>query len=165
VYDPTDPTNFIQRFTRAFDDILGPVFLVIDCLDAYLDPSVTPLDFLEWLADWMGVQLIETWPEARRRSHVAEAIAMHPLRGTVAGLRRNVALYAGVAPEMIEIIDSGGVAWGDDPSSPPPGSSPASVSVRILVEDASTIDLPHVESIVAAAKPAHARHTVEVGTE
>jgi phage tail-like protein len=158
-------SDFTRRFLSTFDAELAPVLSVLDNLEAYFDVWLTPEDFLAWLASWMGVQLIETWRMGRQRQQVAHAVAMHPLRGTVRGLRLNVALYAGVSPERVEIVDSGGVAWSPSLDGTVPGSSPPSVTVRILTEDASGIDMTRVEGIVAAAKPAHVRHTVEVATE
>jgi hypothetical protein len=76
-----------------------------------------------------------------------------------------VALYAGVPPESVQIVDSGGVGWSPSLDGPIPGSAEPSVAVRILTEDATGIDMPRVEAIVAAAKPAHVRHTVEVASE
>ena len=41
----------------AFDVLLAPVFASIDNFDCYLDPALTPEDFLPWLASWVGVWL------------------------------------------------------------------------------------------------------------
>jgi phage tail-like protein len=160
-----DENAFGREFVEAFDEVLAPILVVLDDLDAYFDPALTASDFLRWLATWVGVQLVETWPRRRQAAQVSEAISMHPMRGTVNGLRRNVALYAGVAEEFVQIIDSGNVAWSLSPDGPYPGQRKAAVSVRVRVQDAATVDQRRIESIVAAAKPAHVAHTVEVSTE
>ena len=77
---------FTQRLTSAFDQALLPVFLAIDNLPAYLDPALTPEDFLEWLAGWVGLVLDETWPIERRRAFVAMASLLYRERGTARGL-------------------------------------------------------------------------------
>jgi phage tail-like protein len=34
-------------------EVLAPVVATIDCLGAYLDPALTPEDFLRWLGGWV----------------------------------------------------------------------------------------------------------------
>ena len=75
--------------------MLAPVLSTIDNLDAYLDPWLTPPDFLDWLAGWFGLELDATWPEERRRALVANALELGRWRGTVIGLALLVELYTG----------------------------------------------------------------------
>ena len=84
----------------------------IDNVDAYVDPWLTPPDFLDWLAGWFGLELDATWPEERRRALVANALELGRWRGTVIGLALLVELYTG-APA--EIDDGGDVVASDDP--------------------------------------------------
>ena len=44
--------GFTQRFTAGLDEVLAPVLLTLDCLDAYLDLELAPPDFLDWLAGY-----------------------------------------------------------------------------------------------------------------
>jgi phage tail-like protein len=68
--------DFSQRFTRGLDEVISPVFSVLDCFDAYLDPGLAPLDFLAWLATWVGVSLDENWPLERQRSLINRAVEL-----------------------------------------------------------------------------------------
>ena len=77
---------FTQQFTAAFDSVLAPLFMTLDCLDAYVDPTLSPFDFLEWLAGWVGLAIDEDWPLGRQRTFVSEAVKVYRLRGTAAGL-------------------------------------------------------------------------------
>ncbi|HEX2040931.1 MAG TPA: phage tail protein [Acidimicrobiales bacterium] len=151
--------EFALRLTAAFDEVWAPVFAVLDNLTAYLDPSLAPLDFVEYLARWVGVELDETWPEERRRDLVGQAVELYRWRGTVHGLAALVAVYTGVEPEIEE---SGGAAWSPTPGGELPGSAEPSLTVRVRVADPSTVDAARLEAIVAAAKPAHIPHQVEV---
>ena len=99
--------DFCVRFTQGLDPVLAPVLSTIDNLDAYVDPWLTPPDFLDWLAGWFGLELDATWPEERRRALVANALELGRWRGTVVGLALLVELYTG---EGAEIDDGGGVA-------------------------------------------------------
>ena len=67
----------------------------LDNFGAYLDPALTPDDFLDWLGGWVGVALDETWPIERRRAFVAQAADLYRLRGTRAGLAAHVQIFTG----------------------------------------------------------------------
>lgn len=151
--------EFAQRLTAALDVVVAPIYSVLDNLPAYLDPAIAPLDFVEFLARWVGVELDETWPEARQRQLVGDAVRLYRWRGTRRGLREVVQLYTGVEPE---IEDSGGVAWSPVPGGALPGSADPSLLVRVRVPDITAVNVARLEALVAAAKPAHVPHRVEV---
>ena len=60
--------SFTQRLLAAMDQVLAPVLGSLDSLDAYLDPSLAPEDFLHWLAGWLGFALDESWPLERSKN-------------------------------------------------------------------------------------------------
>ena len=153
--------GFALRFTSALDEVVAPVYSVLDNLDSYLDPNITPMDFVEYLAAWVGVELDEMWPEARQRELVSQAVELYRWRGTVRGLTALVAIYAGVEPEIEE---SGGTTWSPTPGGELPGAAEPSLVVRVRVPKGDAVDADRLERIVAAAKPAHVPHTVEVLT-
>lgn len=148
-----------RELTAAFDEILAPAISTIDNLGAYLDPALTPDDFLEWLGGWVAALLDETWPIERRRAFVAQAADLHRRRGTVAGLADHVRVFTG---GEVDIVEGGGAAWSVTSGGAPPGSGRRSLHVRVRVPDASDVDVARLDALVAAAKPAHLGHTVEV---
>ena len=151
--------DFCQRLTTVFDDALSPVVSTLDCFDAYLDPSLAPDDFVEWLAGWVAVSIDEAWAPERRRQLVAVAVELYRSRGTVAGLVAAVELYTGVTPEVVE---SGGCAWSEVADSALPGSAQARLEVLIRMADPSRVDGRVVERIVAENKPAHLPHHIDI---
>jgi phage tail-like protein len=150
---------FTNRFVAGFDDVMSPILSTLDCLVDYFDPLLAPEDFLEWLAGWVGIELEEGWPLERRRAVVATAVEMYRLRGTVAGLRANLQVLTG---GQVEIADSGGVAWSRKPDAPMPGEPSPRLAVRLRVADPAAVPMDLVDTAVAAAKPAHVVHRVEV---
>lgn len=150
---------FAVRLVAALDEVLAPEMLVLDNVDAYLDPHLAPPDFLEWLASWVGIVLDETWTIGQQRDMVARATQLYSLRGTKAGLAATVALYAGAEPE---IEDSGGTAVSVSPDGPLPGSDTPMLTVRAHVGPGRNVDPRRLEALVRAAKPAHLPHTIEV---
>lgn len=151
--------EFADRFVAGFDDVIAPVLSTLDCLVDYFDPYLAPEDFLEWIAGWVGISLEEGWPIERRRAVVATAVEMYRMRGTVAGLRANLQVLTG---GRVEIADSGGVAWSKNPGADMPGEASPRLAVRIRVHDPDSVPMDLVDSAVAAAKPAHVVHRVEV---
>jgi phage tail-like protein len=152
---------FLQRFLLAFDDALAPVFTTLDGLSSYIDPHLAPEDFLDWLADWVGVRLDETWPAAQRRDVVSNAVTIHRGRGTVAGVADAVRLAVGGVLD-VQIEDSGGAAWSSTPGARFPGSAAALLHVRVYAAAVEDINVRRLEGIINAVKPAHVPHTLEV---
>ena len=150
--------DFCVRFTQGLDPVLAPILSTIDNLDAYVDPWLTPPDFLDWLAGWFGVELDATWPEERRRALVANALELARWRGTVVGLALLVQLYTG---EGAEIDDGGGVVSSDDPDAPLPGR--AGGGVRVSYQPGPGVEAARLQRLVRDAVPAHLAVRCEAG--
>ncbi len=153
---------FLEQFTAGLDDVTAPVHTVLDCLHAYLDPSVAPGDFVQWLGGWVGLHLDEDWPLDRRRRIVAQAVEMFAKRGTVAGLRHEIQLY------------TDGVATVDDPGGTYTSSVPGATfdhvthdrdrTVRVTVDvvDGVSVNWNGLQELIRAAIPAHLPVEVEL---
>lgn len=151
--------GFTQRFVSAFDAALAPIFATLDNLPAYLDPWLAPPDFLEWLGSWFGLAFDEAWSVERRRAVAANAFEFYRMRGTSRGLKAQIEIFTG---GTAEIIDTGGVATSTTAGQALPGSPNFALMVRVAVDDPSTINMTRLDALVAAAKPAHVTHKVEV---
>jgi len=150
---------FAQRFTAGLDDVVAPAISVLDNLPSYLDPELAPVDFLQWLAGWVGIALDENWPLARQRQLVAQAGDLYRSRGTAHGLRQHIELFTGSTPQIEE---SGGTAWSPTPGGPPPGRAVTELVVRVEESPRHPVDRRRLESIVRDAKPAAVAHRIEV---
>ena len=142
--------DFCVRFTRGLDPVLAPVLSTIDNLDAYLDPWLTPPDFLDWLAGWFGLELDATWPEERRRALVANALELGRWRGTVIGLALLVELYTGARPRSTTAARS---ARRTTRTSRCRDGGRRRVTVRYQPGEA--VDVARLERLVRDAVPAH----------
>lgn len=93
--------DFTDRFLSIFDTTLRSFEKKLDRLAAYFDPLSTHaerapragIDFLSWLASWIGLALERSWPEAKRRKYLKEAGRLYDLRGTREGLWRELLLF------------------------------------------------------------------------
>lgn len=154
--------EFLVRFLEAFDEALAPIFLTLDGLGSYVDPELAPVDFLDWLAGWVGVEVDESASVARRREIVAGAVAMHARRGTASGIVAAVHL---VLEGEVEVTESGGATWSATPGGTLPGRSQPRVTVRVRPRPGTAVDQAQLDALVGAVKPAHVPHRVKVVTD
>lgn len=153
--------HFSCQLLGGLDSVLAPIFASLDCLESYVDPALTPEDFLEWLAQWVGVVLQEDSSVDRKRALIAKAVDVFCLRGTVSGLREELVLHTG---GEVAINESGGVAWSQTPGAALPGEPVPRLAVRVTVDEGSAIRKSWIEEIVAASTPAHVIYQVELVT-
>ncbi|OQY24158.1 MAG: hypothetical protein B6I34_03890 [Anaerolineaceae bacterium 4572_32.1] len=94
--------EFLARFLMLFESFWAPIERQIDHLSFYLDPKLTPPDFLPWLASWLDLTLDERWPEEKQRQMMCAAVPLYRKRGTKRGLQEYLELYTGVKPQIVE---------------------------------------------------------------
>lgn len=150
---------FGLRFLGAFDSLLAPLLATLDNLDAYLDPATTPEDFLAWLGEWVAVSVDETWGEDRRRAFVARGAELYRRRGTAAGLKEHLEIHTG---RKVEVTENGATAWSAKPGTSLPGRAQPLVVVTMVVDDPKAVDRTKLEAVIAAAKPAHVPHRLDI---
>lgn len=150
-----------QLLCSAFDDELAPVIATLDSLTAYLDPGTTPEDMLEWLAGWIGLSFDGHLDVSRKRELVVAGAALLPWRGTVRSIR---AAVESVFNQEVQIVEPGGVVASGDPAAEPPGDDAPLLIVRLISDAPDGVDQRRLDAIVAAVKPAHLPHRVEVVT-
>jgi phage tail-like protein len=151
--------DFVLRFTAALDEVVASALWTLDDLDAYLDPWLTPPDFLDWLAGWFGVDLDRTWPEQRSRAMVADVADLYRWRGTARSIIHLVEIHTGVTPELSE---SGGVSWSPTPGGKIPGEPEPWLIVRIATPEPGAVDLDRLERVLRDAIPAEVVLHLEV---
>ncbi|MEW1871243.1 phage tail protein [Streptomyces caelestis] len=151
--------DFAQRFTAGLDTVLAPVFSTLDNLPAYLDPRVTPVDFLAWLASWVGAAHDPRWPVEVRREAVVRAVYLHRWRGTRRGLVEALRLALGA---HAEVTGDGGAVWSGTAGSALPPKPPAEALVRVRLAGGTPVDADRVHEIVRTMCPVHTAFRVEV---
>jgi phage tail-like protein len=148
---------FAMQFVSAFEAGLDPVVALLDGLPAHFSPDLAPLDILELLSAWLGVEPAEDQPTARLRDLVANATELGRLRGTRAGIE--LALRLGFPELALRVEDGGGVAWGSD------GALPAAASPSFVVYCDQPIpreQAANVARIIEALKPAHVGYRLRI---
>lgn len=127
--EESEADYFLGRFLKAFEDMLtGPsdkkmdilgVEAILDRFDEYLDPFKTPVQLLNWLAGWVGLELEDSRDfygeqdylekdniynqllplnESRQsinRNMIGSEVQLYKILGTYGGLLKHLELYAG----------------------------------------------------------------------
>ena len=101
--DPT-ASNFTDRFLGLFDTPFREIERQIDDQASLFDPLSAPavpdrksgVDFLSWLASWIGVNLNRQTPIEQRRRLLDEAGKGFPIRGTRYGLWQKLLSFLGM---------------------------------------------------------------------
>lgn len=155
---------FLERLCGALDQVLAPVLVTLDSLDAYLDPALAPDDFLAWLGGWMGLRGRFAWPEPAWRSLIAESSELYATRGMAKSVQRIAELFSG---GTVTVQDPGGSAVLADPDGAAPTAALPQLRVivrvrggRIAADDTSA--MAGLREVVRAAVPAHLALKVEV---
>ena len=98
------PMSFLDRFLRLFGTMNDEVEESIGRLPQLMDPAAVQIANLPWLAGWLDAESDGEWDEAKRRQIVSSAVERSRIRGTVEGLRRSLALLAGVDAAIAEPV-------------------------------------------------------------
>src|SRR6185437_8833457 len=88
--------EFLARLLSLFESFFSGVECEIESLPALFDPYATPKGFLVWLAGCLGLELDDNWSEEKQRQIIARIFELSGRRGTAAGLRELLQLFAGV---------------------------------------------------------------------
>jgi phage tail-like protein len=153
--------EFLQQFLRAFDDSLAPVLTSLDGLVAYFDPRLAPEDFVDMLAEWVGLRLDDEWPVDQRRELVVSAAALHARRGTVGGVADAVRLAVrGVV--TVNVWDTGGASWSATPGGALPGVASPGLRVTVTERRGGDVNPGSLSTVISAVTPAHVPHVVEI---
>jgi phage tail-like protein len=151
--------QFTQRLCESFDEVLAPVISALDNLPAYLDLGTAPEDLLPWLAHWIGLAVDRGDDPVRQRELLRSTSDLHGRQGTRRGIELAISALLGVRAEVVE---SGGASWSVDPRDPLPGEALPAVVVQVYPAAGQEIDEDRLKDAVAALKPAHVVHRVQV---
>ncbi len=88
--------EFLTRLLSLCESFFSGVEYEIDSLAKLFYPQATPERFLAWLAGCMGLELDGNWDVEKQRQIIAQIFRLSGHRGTVAGLREALRLFAGV---------------------------------------------------------------------
>jgi phage tail-like protein len=91
-----DCSDFLVRLLSLFESLYAGTEWEIASLPTLFDPKAAPQQFLAWLAGCLGLDVDQNWSDEEERRIIARIFHFFGLRGTVAGLREALRLFAGV---------------------------------------------------------------------
>jgi phage tail-like protein len=144
----------VQLLLTALDQVLAPIISVLDCYDAYLDPYLAPIDFVEYMSSWLLVTQDEQWTENMKRTALASCIQRSTLRGTKKSFEDRLSELFG---DSATVTDSGKVVVSAEPTDPnswEPAASP-SVTVDVPAAQLDAVSISTVKDFLNTILPAH----------
>ncbi len=152
--------DFTVRWLAAFDEITAIIDTTVDCFPSYLDPDLSPEDFLVWVGSWLGAEPDEELPLPLRRKLVASLVDLYGRRGTALAIQELLELQL---PVRCEVIEGGGSQASSTPGAELPGSAVGVFVVRITAVSGILNDHQRrrAQLVVDAARPAHLPVSVE----
>jgi phage tail-like protein len=151
--------SFVERFCDALDTVLAPVVCTLDNLPAYLDVATAPEDLLPWLAAWTGMALDPGQSRERQRLLLRQAVVLQGVQGTRRGIELAVEAVFGLRAAVQE---TGSVKWSMEADTALPGEPLQAFVVQVFAPEDHVVDEVRLNHVVAALKPAHVVHRVEV---
>ena len=171
IYQDADEENadFLQRFLLITAHLTSGIEENLEFVHELFDPRITNEKWLPWLASWLAMPLLEGWDEDKRREIIQRTPELYRLRGTAAGLKLALRLFADVKAEIHEgdwpypgmVIGKSSTIGKDTTLSPP-----------VFISQCFTVELPDkkneisreklrtVQALVETEKPAHAHYAL-----
>jgi phage tail-like protein len=150
---------FLGWFLNAFEKLLlgysddGQIKSLeasISAVASYLDPEVTPEDFLPWLAQWVALSLRADLDAGQQRDFIASIIQLYRWRGTRKSLERYISIFTVGTPTITDGVDV------------EKQYGPHSFVVKVFFDASTAEEIQRREQIVRALiemeKPAHTRY-------
>lgn len=171
VYQDADEENvdFLQRFLLISQHLTSGIEERLEFLHEFFDPRKTSEKFLPWLAGWLAMPLLEGWSEDKRREIICRVPELYRLRGTAAGMKLALRLFADVKAEINEgewpypgmVIGKSSSIGIDTTLSPPVYISQCfTVKLTDKKDSVSRERLRTVQALVETEKPAHAHYAL-----
>lgn len=95
-------SDFLERYLGIFQSCYEDLEETIAGVAQYFEVENTPLEFLQWLAAWVGMEDYYIWPEDSLRYLLKNAMSFYQWRGTKKSVLELVKLYTKEEPYLVE---------------------------------------------------------------
>ncbi len=100
-------SDFLKRFLWVIQHIQNETSLKLDGLHQYFNPWTAPEEFISWVSGWFNLDIGAVQNEHKRRTLLANAIALYNWRGTVYGMTKLLEAVTEIKPVIYENCFSG----------------------------------------------------------
>ena len=155
---------FLARFLLIFQSITDPIEHSISATHHYLDPRLTPSEFLDWLASWLDLTLDPGLDERAKRELITRAVELYRWKGTRRALREELQIRTGGRPLVVENFD--GLRIGQDAAlglnTHLGARREQCITVTLAQLGGRSIDPQQANALVEELKPAHVGSVVRI---
>ncbi len=97
-----DSAAFLDQYLSIFQSVYDDFNQKFENSTALLEPAVTEMDFLQFMAGWLDIVNTNIWSEDKLRRLVKMAPSLFRKRGTRQGLMEVIELFTGEPPLIVE---------------------------------------------------------------
>src|SRR6185295_8950531 len=103
-----DPVSreFLQRFLAMFETVFSGLEATIEKLPEVFDPEHTPVEFLDWLAQWLDLGIEEDWSPEVKSTLIRRAASLYQKKGRPDGLAEFIEIVIGKRPRIQESFET-----------------------------------------------------------
>ena len=102
IYQTGGREDFLGRFLGMFESIYQDFDERIENSTKQIDPMAAKPEFLDWLAQWVGITNAHLWQEDRLRLLLEGIVKKNLIRGTREYVEHMIATFTGEHPFIIE---------------------------------------------------------------
>lgn len=105
IYQTEGQNDFLERYLSLFEAVYQDLDAKIRNAACQLDPRAARPDFLNWMAEWVGITDIHLWPEEKLRILLQGIVRKNLVRGTRQYMEYIVETFTGEKPFFVEYCE------------------------------------------------------------
>ena len=105
IYQREDQNDFLSRFLSLFEVVYQDLDTKIRDAKRQLDPRSAGPEFLNWMADWIGISHIYLWSEEKLRILLEGLVKKNLTRGTRSYMEYMIEVFTGEKPYFVEYCE------------------------------------------------------------
>ena len=102
IYQNQPENDFLKRYLSIFEGVYQKLDEEIRDAPCQLDPQTAELEFLRWMAKWVGISQVHLWPEEKLRKLLQGIVRKNLVRGTRAYMENIIETFTGERPVFVE---------------------------------------------------------------
>ena len=102
IYTKYDEGGFLERYLGIYQSIHEDLTEEIREMIRRLDREGAGREYLDWLAEWIGIRESRIWSDEQLKSLIENGISLYKERGTRQGIIDLLTLYTGEEPYIVE---------------------------------------------------------------
>lgn len=102
IYRARPENDFLKRFLCLFETVYQELDTGIRKAPRQMDPDTAEEEFLQWMAQWVGISEVHLWSEEKLRRLLSGIVKKNLMRGTKAYVQDLLEIFLGETPFFVE---------------------------------------------------------------